>query len=148
LRVHNLLETRKNLTAKFKKDIILSPKELTATSADETFLKKAIQIIEENITDPEFNVHVFTNHMNMSRSVLYRKLKALTNQSITEFIRTIKLKKAGQLIANTKMHISEIAYEVGFSDLKYFRKCFKTQFNELPSNYRIKNTHREEGFSI
>tara|TARA_B100000809_G_scaffold43630_2_gene37910 strand:+ start:49078 stop:53193 length:4116 start_codon:yes stop_codon:yes gene_type:complete len=148
LRVHNLLETRKNLTAKFKKDIILNPKELTVTSADELFLEKAIEIIEENITDPEFNVHYFTNQMNMSRSVLYRKLKALTNQSITEFIRTIKLKKAGQLVANTKMHISEIAYEVGFSDLKYFRKCFKSQFNELPSNYRIKNTPTDTDSSI
>jgi len=136
VRVDNLLNTRSNLISKFKKDIILTPKELTVTSADEIFLEKAIQIIEENITDPEFNVHVFTKQMNMSRSVLYRKFKALTNQSITEFIRTIKLKKAGQLIANTKMHISEIAYEVGFSDLKYFRKCFKVQFNDVPSNYR------------
>lgn len=142
VRVDNLLNTRTNLISKFKKDIILTPKELTVTSADELFLEKAIKIIEENITDPEFNVHVFTKQMSMSRSVLYRKFKALTNQSITEFIRTIKLKKAGQLIANTKMHISEIAYEVGFSDLKYFRKCFKAQFNELPSNYR--NMHNEK----
>ena len=138
-RVHNLINTRNNLISKFKKDIILSPKKLTITSTDEVFLKKCIQIIEENITDPTFNVDIFTKQMNMSRSVVYRKIKALTNQSITEFIRTIKLKKAGQLIKETKMHISEIAYEVGFSDLKYFRKCFKSQFNELPSNYRNKN---------
>ena len=144
VRVNNLLKTRENLISKFKKDIILTPKELTVTSTDELFLEKAIQIIEENITDPEFNVHVFTKQMSMSRSVLYRKLKALTNQSITEFIRAIKLKKAGQLIAGTKMHISEIAYEVGFSDLKYFRKCFKAQFNELPSNYRVLHNNKEE----
>ncbi len=140
VRVDNLLATQKNLIGKFKKDAILKPKELTITSADELFLEKAIQIIEDNLSDPEFNVYVFTEQMNMSRSVLYRKLKALTDQSITEFIRTIKLKKAAQLIAKTQMNISEIAYEIGFNDLKYFRNCFKKQFGELPSAYRTKNS--------
>ncbi|WP_166461169.1 hybrid sensor histidine kinase/response regulator [Flavicella sediminum] len=144
IRVDNLLKTRKSLISKFKKDIILEPKELTFTSADEQFLEQAIKIIEENISDPEFNVNYFTNKMNMSRSVLYRKLKAITDQSITEFIRTIKLKKAGQLIAQTQMNISEIAYEVGFNDLKYFRKCFKTLFKVLPSDYRIQNSQTKD----
>ena len=75
----------------------------------------------------------------MSRSALYRKLKALTGQSISEFIKTIKLKRAAQLITQTKMNISEIAFELGFNDLKHFRKSFKLQFNELPSQYRIMN---------
>jgi signal transduction histidine kinase/ligand-binding sensor domain-containing protein/DNA-binding response OmpR family regulator len=144
VRVDNLLNTRKSLISKFKKDLILEPKELAFTSADEQFLEQAIKIIEENISDPEFNVNFFTSKMNMSRSVLYRKLKAITDQSITEFIRTIKLKKAGQLIAQTQLNISEIAYEVGFNDLKYFRKCFKSQFNSLPSDYRINNSKTEE----
>ncbi|MFC2126862.1 two-component regulator propeller domain-containing protein [Bacteroidota bacterium] len=144
VRVDNLLKTRKSLISKFKKDIILEPKELTFTSADEQFLEKAIKIIEENISNHEFNVNYFTNKMNMSRSVLYRKLKAITDQSITEFIRTIKLKKAGQLIAKTQMNISEIAYEVGFNDLKYFRKCFKVLFHVLPSEYRIQNSNNDD----
>ncbi len=78
--------------------------------------------------------------MGMSRSALYRKLKALTDQSITEFIRTIKLKRAGQLILQTQLNISEIAYDLGFNDLKHFRKSFQILFDELPSDYRTKNT--------
>lgn len=139
VRVDNLLKSRQSLISKFKKDIILKPKELTITSADEQFLEKAIKVVEDNISDSEFNVYAFTDQMHMSRSVLFRKLKALTDQSITTFIRTIKLKRAGQLLAQTKMNVSEVAYEVGFNDLKYFRKCFKKLFNEVPSDYRNKN---------
>ncbi|WP_366186139.1 two-component regulator propeller domain-containing protein [Flavobacterium ovatum] len=139
IRVDNLLGTRKQLISKFKKDIILEPKELTITSADEVFLEKAIKIVEDNISDTEFNVITFTEQMNMSRSVLFRKMKVLTGQSINEFVRTIKLKRAGQLLIQSQMNISDVAYEVGFNDLKYFRKCFKTLFEETPSSYRSKN---------
>ncbi|MBL4746381.1 MAG: response regulator [Flavobacteriaceae bacterium] len=141
VRVDNLLKSRENLISKFKKDLILKPKELTITSSDEKFLEKAIQIVEKNIANSEFNVYMFTDQMNMSRSVLFRKIKALTGQSISSFIRTLKIKKAGQLLIMTTMNISEIAYEVGFNDLKYFRKCFKNEFNEVPSDYR--NTHNK-----
>lgn len=143
VRVDNLLNSRKSLISKFKKDIILKPKELTITSADELFLKKAIEIVESNISDVDFNVNVFTEQMNMSRSVLYRKFKAITDQSISEFVRTIKLKRAGQLLSQTNMNVSEIAYEVGFNDLKYFRKVFKKQFDELPSKYRITQAKKQ-----
>ncbi|MEC3907163.1 two-component regulator propeller domain-containing protein [Tamlana sp. 2201CG12-4] len=139
VRVINLLKSRKNLIDKFRKDIILQPKELTVVSADEVFLKKAISLVEENISDSEFNVAEFTDHMHMSRSVLFRKIKALTGQSITLFIRTVKLKRAGQLLLQSQMNISEVAYEVGFNDLKYFRKCFKEHFGITPSDYRSKN---------
>lgn len=135
--VENILKTRQNLIKKFKKDIILKPKELDVTSEDEVFLKKSIKIIEENFNNPEFSVNDFTNEIGMSRSALYRKLKALTGQSITEFIRVIKLKRAAQLLSNTKFTISEIAFTLGFNDLKHFRKSFKKQFNVLPSQYRL-----------
>ena len=144
VRVDNLLKSRENLISKFKKDLILKPKELTITSSDEKFLEKAIQTVEKNISDSEFNVYMFTDQMNMSRSVLFRKIKALTGQSISSFIRTIKIKRAGQLLAKTSMNISEIAYEVGFNDLKYFRKCFKNEFNEVPSDYRNSHTKAKE----
>ena len=75
----------------------------------------------------------------MSRSVIFRKFKALTDQSINDFIRTIKLKRAAQYLVQTKMNISQITYEVGFSDLKHFRTCFKNEFNESPSNFRKNN---------
>ncbi|MBO0593205.1 response regulator [Cellulophaga sp. E16_2] len=136
IRVENLLKSRKSLIDKFKKDIILQPKELTVTSADEMFLKKAIEIVEENLSNQEFSITDFISEMGVSRSVLYRKLIALTGQPISEFIKTIKLKRAAQLIKQTDMNISEIAFDLGFNDLKHFRKSFKKVFNTLPSQYR------------
>jgi len=142
VRVKNLLQTRENLINKIKKDIILKPKELKITSLDEIFLEKSISIIEENIKKVDFTINDFIAEMGMSRSAYYRKLKALTGQSITEFIRTIKLKRAAQLIAKSKLNISEIAYDLGFNDLKYFRKSFKKLFKELPSQYRTNNSNK------
>lgn len=136
LRVNNLLKSRRDLIERFKKDVILRPKEVTATSADEDFLKKAIKIVEENMTNSKFTVQVLIDEMNMSRSALYRKLKSLTDQSLTEFIRVIKLKRAAQLMVKTEMTISEIAFDLGFNDQKNFRKSFKQQFNKVPSKYR------------
>ena len=141
-KVKNLLKTRQNLVKKFKKDIILKPKELEITSADEIFLKKSISLIEKNINNTEFTIQDFISEIGMSRSALYRKLKALTGQSITEFIRTIKLKRAAQLIAQTKRTISEIAFDLGFNDLKHFRKTFKKLFDELPSQYRLNHSQK------
>ncbi|MBD0831636.1 hybrid sensor histidine kinase/response regulator transcription factor [Aestuariibaculum sediminum] len=136
LRVENILASRKNLIDKFKKDVILQPKEITVTSADELFLKKAIDLVEENMTNTEFTIQDFIEGMGMSRSVLYRKLKALTDQSTSEFIRTIKLKRAAQLIEQTQMTISEIAFDLGFNDLKNFRSSFQKLFDKLPSEFR------------
>ncbi|GAA3557323.1 hybrid sensor histidine kinase/response regulator transcription factor [Snuella lapsa] len=136
VRVANLIKARKNLIEKFKKELILQPKEVTVTSADEIFLKKAIDLVEEHISNPDFTIPDFIDEMGMSRSVLYRKLKALTDQSISEFVRTIKLKRAAQLMRQTQMTISEIAFDLGFNDLKNFRKSFQKLFNVLPSEYR------------
>ena len=147
IRVTNLLKSRKNLIDKFRKDIILQPKELTVTSTDELFLQKAIGLVEDNLSNPEFMVNDFINEMGMSRSVLYRKLKALTDQSLTEFIRTIKLKRAGQLITQSQLNISEIAFDLGFNDLKHFRKSFQKLFNELPSEYRQNHLAETDGDS-
>ncbi|MEY3500200.1 MAG: hypothetical protein RL308_1869, partial [Bacteroidota bacterium] len=137
-RVDNLLKSRANLISKFKKDLILEPKNLTVTSADELFLETAISIVEKNITNQDFNTKIFTEEMNMSRTVLYTKLKALTGQNLSEFIRMIRLKKSGQLLIQTQMNISQIAFEVGFNDLKYFRECFKEYFEVTPSEYKRK----------
>lgn len=136
LQVENLLKSRQNLIEKFRKSVILEPKELNLVSADEVFLKTVMEIVEQNISNPEFMASSLVDKLHMSQSVLYRKLKVLTGQSISEFIRTIKFKRAGQLISQTDMNISDVAYEIGFNDLKYFRKCFKQLYNQTPSEYR------------
>src|SRR5690606_32190754 len=133
LRVDNLLKTRANLVRKFKQDTILEPKKLTISSPDELFLEKAISVVEQHISDPDFNVSAFIDQMNMSRTVIYNKLKVLTGQNLSTFIRLIRLKKASTLITQTPMNVSQIAYEVGFNDLKYFRESFKELYKVTPS---------------
>ena len=138
LRIHvaNLLKTRANLALKFKKDAILEPGKLNLSSPDEIFLEKAIALVEENIENPEFNANMFVAKMFMSRTVLYTKLKALTGQNISTFIRTVRLKKAAQFILYSNKTISQIAFDAGFNDLKYFRESFKELFNLTPSEYK------------
>ncbi|NCT08795.1 MAG: response regulator [Flavobacteriia bacterium] len=136
LQVNNILNSRKSLIEKFKKDILIEPKEITVVSADEEFLHKAMQIIEENFANPDFNVNSFTEKMFMSQSLLYRKIKILTGQSISEFIRTVRLKKACQLLQKTDLPVKNIVYDIGFNDIKYFRKCFNELFHMTPSEYR------------
>lgn len=139
LKVNNLIASRRLMREKFKRDLVLQPKELTVTSVDDKFLQKAIGIVEDRISDQELGVTTFTYEFGISRTVLYKKVKALTGQSITEFIRNIRLKRAGQLLLKSDFQISEIAYKVGFNDLKYFRKCFKKMFKQTPTAYRNRN---------
>lgn len=136
--VGNLLNSRKKLIEKFRKEIILSPQELDIKSPDEIFLNDAVSVVENNLDNSSFSSSELTSKMNMSQSVFYRKIKALTGMPISGFIRSIRLKKAAQLLEQTTLGVSIIAYDVGFSDLKYFRKCFKDQFGVTPSKFRKK----------
>lgn len=138
LRVENLLKGRKELQSKFSREVRLEPKDLQISSMDERFLTKAMEVVEANLNDSEFNADSFASEMCMSRVHLYRKLKALTDQSVSDFVKTARLKLAANLIGENKLTIKEAAYTVGFKDPKYFSKCFKQQFGVKPSDYVIK----------
>ena len=135
LRVHNLLQARKKMQAFFVRNFKTNPEEVVLSSHDDEFLQKALTCVEENLDNSDFNVEAFVKLMYISRSVLYKKLKGLTGQSITEFVRSIRIKRAAQLLLQGRYNISEVAYSVGFSDLKYFRTSFKKQFQMTPSQY-------------
>nr|WP_294901201.1 hybrid sensor histidine kinase/response regulator transcription factor [uncultured Pedobacter sp.] len=136
----NLIKLRKKLKELFTKKISLEPKEIEITSFEEDFIKKIISKVEENLTNPEFQTDDLAFELNMSRSTFYRKLKALTDMSGSEFIKFIRLKRSAQLLASKELTINEVAYEVGFNDTKYFRKCFHKQFAMAPSEYQKKET--------
>jgi signal transduction histidine kinase/ligand-binding sensor domain-containing protein/DNA-binding response OmpR family regulator len=135
VRIQTLISSRQKLRESLYRKIILEPSETFVESADEKFLSRVMQITEEHMSDPEFNVIAFGDLINMSRMQLYRKLKSLTNLSANEFIRIIRLKRAAQLLGQDAMTISEITYEVGFNDPKYFSKCFHKQYGMTPSQY-------------
>ncbi|NJK86424.1 MAG: response regulator transcription factor [Bacteroidales bacterium] len=133
--IEQLLDTRKKLIDLFSKKILLKPKDITITSLDEKYLSKLMQIIEENISNSEFDVNQVVNKMNMSHSAVLKKIKALTDLSLVDFIRNYRLKKAAMILEKEKLPISEVAYMVGFSDAKYFSKCFSKQFGKTPTEF-------------
>ncbi|HAA21913.1 MAG TPA: hybrid sensor histidine kinase/response regulator, partial [Cytophagales bacterium] len=137
LKVRNLLQSREALCRTFadRETLVVEPKQITLTSMDEVFMEKALQSVEENMDNASFTVQDMTKDVGMSRMQLYRKLKALTGQTANDFIRTLRLKRAAQLIEQDELTIAEVTYRVGFNDLKYFRNCFKKQFGVNPSEY-------------
>jgi signal transduction histidine kinase/AraC-like DNA-binding protein len=135
LRVGKLIEQRRKLRERFSRDITLSAKEIAVTSADERFLNRALEVIENHIGDPNFGVDIFGNEVGMSHSQLHRKIQALTNQSPVELIRSIRLKRAATLLKQKYGNISEVAYLTGFNTPSYFSECFQKQFGVSPSEY-------------
>ncbi len=140
VRIKNLIDQRKSLRERFSRDITLLPKDLAITSADERFLGKVLKIMEEQSIDTDFNAESFSKGIGLSRSQLHRKLKALTDQSASDFIRSYRLNHARQLLESNFGNIAEITYEVGFNNPSYFAECFKKQFGVLPSEYALHNT--------
>jgi signal transduction histidine kinase/DNA-binding response OmpR family regulator/ligand-binding sensor domain-containing protein len=144
LRIRNILETRKKFREKFGKTLQMEPETIAITSVDQKFLKRAIDVIEEHIDDSEFNVEIFSKLVGMSRVSLYNKLKSLTNHSVQEFIFAIRLKRAAQLLKESGMTVTEIAYSVGFKDPSHFSKLFKKQFGVSPKGYIHGETENPE----
>lgn len=114
----------------------VNPSELTITSLDEQLLAKAIKIVEDNIDETDFSVDDLAAAVGFTRGHLYKKLMAITGKGPSEFIRTIRMKRAKQLLEQSQLQISEIAYSVGYSSPKVFSKNFKAEFGVLPSEYQ------------
>lgn len=134
-RINNLIALRKNLQDKIKSDLLLKPSEIKVSSYDEDFLNNLHNLIEENIDDPELSIEELADKLFMNRISLYRKIKALTGDSPSVFLRSYRLKRAVQLLEGKKGNVTEIAFMVGFTNSAYFTKCFREQFNRLPSEY-------------
>lgn len=134
-KVWNLLEQRRLLRERYRQEITLQPQNIAITSPDEEFLKKVMDYIELNIMETTLNVEDLAREVFMSRTTLYRKIKALTNKTTVEFIRTVKLKRAAQLLKSNSYTVKEVTYMAGFNDIDYFRKCFKELYNKTPTEY-------------
>jgi AraC-like DNA-binding protein len=135
IRSKNLIEQRRKLREKFTTLMELQPKEIAATSVDEEFLKRLMNVFEDNISEPDFSTEQCAREVGMSRSSLNRKLQALTNQSTHEFIRSLRLKRAAQLLKKATGSVTEIAYSVGFNNVSHFSKIFRQQFGQLPRDF-------------
>jgi DNA-binding response OmpR family regulator len=134
-RIKNLVAQRLAFQKNFVRHIDIKTADVQITSLDEKLIQKAVKVVEDNMGDSDFSVEKFSRELGMSRVHLYKKLLSLTGKSPIEFIRTIRLQRAAQLLQKSQLSVSEIAYKVGFNNPKYFSKYFKDQFNILPSAY-------------
>ncbi|HEY9048181.1 MAG TPA: two-component regulator propeller domain-containing protein [Ohtaekwangia sp.] len=142
LTMNNLLQSRENLK-RFYRNLFTAVPAGTAIaephSPDEKFLHSIYDLLKVNLDNPEFNVNELCEALNMSRSLLYKKVKMLTGLSPVEYLRSLRMQEAAQLLKSQKYKVFEVVYMVGFSDLKYFRQCFVKEFGYPPSEY-IKNS--------
>ncbi|HEY1199857.1 MAG TPA: ATP-binding protein, partial [Niastella sp.] len=138
-RIRNLLALQEAMRKLFQKQLEVNPTEISITSVDEQFIRQSIETVEQNISNPDFSVEDLSRALHMSRVALYKKLLALTGKSPLDFIKTLRLKRAAQLLEKSQFTISEIAYEVGFNNPKYFARTFKKEFGLLPSEYAARS---------
>jgi len=134
-RIDSLIVQRNRLKEKYSREVVLQPTQKSIPDREAAFLENIIQIIEDHLTEDDFTVETLQKKLGMSRMQLHRKLKALTDQSTSEFIRSIRLKRAAQLLKNPQMQVAEAAYLSGFNHLSYFTKCFKEAYGVLPSDF-------------
>ncbi|WP_139956632.1 hybrid sensor histidine kinase/response regulator transcription factor [Flavicella sediminum] len=132
-RIVNIINSRVELKTKFSGEIESEISLLTHSPVDEVFMDKVTLLINENLAKTDLTTTFLCNDLGMSSSNLYRKIKELTDLAPNEFIRTIRLKKAAQLLKTKKHNVTEVTYLVGFNDPLYFSRCFKKQFGFPPS---------------
>ncbi|MBN1340933.1 MAG: response regulator [Bacteroidales bacterium] len=137
-RCNNLIAQRRMLHEKYRKGLVTEPGEISVTSADERFLKKLLNTLENHISNPELDVDLLIREVGMSRSQLHKKLKALTGLSTTEFVRNYRLKRAATLLRGNYGNVADVCYAVGFNSLSYFTRCFHELYGIAPSGYKTK----------
>ena len=113
-----------------------TPSEPEVMPHDKLFMKEVMDFLEEQIDNPDLVIDDFANKLLLSRSIFYRKLKSIVGMPPVDFIREIRVKRAAQLIRSDVYNFSQIAYMTGFSDPKYFSRCFKKHMGVTPSEYK------------
>jgi YesN/AraC family two-component response regulator len=142
----NLIHTRQKLRNAFagKQDQKEHVQKLEVKSADEKLLERIMQVINDNMSNPSLSVETLTSAVGISRVHLHRKLKELTNQTTSDFVRNIRLKQAAQLLSEKHHTISQIAYLTGFSNANTFSTQFKVLYGMPPSAYMKECLDKEE----
>jgi AraC-like DNA-binding protein len=135
LRIEKLIDQKNLRQLEFSKKLEVNPKEITITSIDEQLIEKALECLEKNMDNGDYSVQQFSQDLGMDRTVLYKKMQSITGLSPSEFIRSIRLKRAAQLLIHGQYSVAEVSEKVGFNTQKYFSKYFKEAFGVSPSKY-------------
>lgn len=136
IRLEKLTQLRKALQAHYASDNALSSITGRPSNLEDAFLKKIHLLVEAHLEDSNFGIEELCQELELSRMQVHRKLKALTDRSTSHFIRSIRLHKAKELLLTTKLTVSEIAYDTGFSDPNHFSRVFKENFGMGPTQVR------------
>jgi signal transduction histidine kinase/ligand-binding sensor domain-containing protein/DNA-binding response OmpR family regulator len=131
----NLLDQRLRLRQLFSNGTPVELKKIAVNFTDEAFLNKVLKVVIENMEDTDFDPDILAEKLKMSRSQLYRKIKAMTNQTVLDFMTTLRMNKAIEYMQSGEYSISETAYKVGYSLPTNFTRSFVKQFGETPSNW-------------
>ena len=134
-RVRKLIELRRAIREKYEGKHELRKEDIKIKSGDEKLLEKLEQIVKEQISDPDLSVETISRQIGVSRSQLQRKLKELTNQNPSDYLKTTRLRYAATLLVTKNLSISEVTYEAGFSSLSHFSNSFREFYGMSPSRY-------------
>ncbi|MEJ5056489.1 two-component regulator propeller domain-containing protein [Sphingobacterium sp. MYb382] len=144
LKIRNLLAQQDKFKETYQKQVRVAAAEPAEDSTDAEFIQKALVYVERNLANSDLSVQELGKELLLGRATLYRKIFALTGQTPVEFIRSIRLQRAKQLLEKGQLTVAEIAYEVGFTDPKYFTKVFKETFQYTPSAYQQAKRKKED----
>lgn len=134
-KIQNMMRTRRRMLDKYAKSLEVEPEKITFNAMDEALLKRAMAIVEKHMDNIEFSTDEFAREMNMSRSNLHLKLKAITGESTIDFIRKIRFNEAAKLLKDGRYTVAEVSTMVGFNTPSYFATSFKKYFGCLPTEY-------------
>jgi DNA-binding response OmpR family regulator len=135
LKTKNLLAARDAYLEKLARTHDFKPERIAITSTDERFLNRLVELTEENIENSNFTVEQIADHLNVSRALLFTKMKSLTGKTPKGFIKDFRLIRATQLLIDTDLNLTQIAHKSGFQDYRYFTKVFKSQYGVSPKEY-------------
>lgn len=147
VQVQRLISLKQSIYSKYLKETTLIPPDSVTNKLDDDFMKRVLAFIEDNLTNSDLSVDQLANCVSLSKVQTYRKVKAISGLSIVEFIRTVRLKKAAQLILEGHLNFSEISFETGFSTPSYFSKCFHDHFGKTPSEFASEFGNKETATS-
>lgn len=134
-KIKNILNQQEDMRKTYRKQVDVKPTDEHIDSPEELFIKKVLLLIDNNISNPNFSVEELSSEMFVSRYTLYKKILQMTGKTPNELVRSMRLKRAAQLLETGHLTISQICHKVGFKSQKYFVRTFKAEFNSIPSKY-------------
>ena len=134
-----LIDDKLSLQNQLRLQLLANKEDKNELSQDENFIVETTRIIEENISDPDLSVNNLCQMCDISTKQLYRKIKQQTGMTTVAYIRSIRLKKAANLLSNPHFTIAEVMYRVGFSNASYFTRCFQNEYGCTPTEYQEKH---------